>query len=536
MNTFVNYLLEVSVCWGVFFLFYHFWLTNQTAHQYNRFYLLAASLLGVILPLLEITVGTVPVRAVGSSYILPDPLPASGGYEAAKSTFQWRWDYFFWTVYGLGVLIVTGYYVQQFLSVLRAIRLSYPQTPAKENYRLLHTQGRFPTSSFFRCLLWDNTQKLSATEARQMMAHEVTHIRQKHSYDITYFTLLKIVFWFHPLVYLLGRALVENHEFAADAGALQHPSANRQTYSRLLAKQSMARLPWTVVNHFYKPKTLKRIKMMEKHNNLRWYRYALIVPVVATLFLVFSCQPDTEELEQQAIAESYGDIMAKLKEVDSQRETLVGKYFENPGHFMDEVKKEASKDAGLSSGHRSHYQVRLKVFGDVASNQDYISYKELYSLENSLRKKLRTLPDADGVFAVVENMPEPTGGMQEFYRYIDGNMKFPKKVLAKNNEGKVFVQFVVNEYGELTNFQVLKNTVAGCDEEAIRVLRNAPAWTPGTTDGKPVPVRMIMPITFKLDDGGEYTSNNLLNRSKDRKGRSLGVLGEVVVVGYGAKI
>ncbi|MEO0332348.1 MAG: M56 family metallopeptidase, partial [Bacteroidota bacterium] len=457
MNTIVNYLLEVSVCWGAFYLFYHFLLTNQTTYQYNRFYLLAASLLGVVFPLLEIPLGTATSNVVNPSAIWLDPFLALDTPVTAESTFQWRWDYFFGIVYGAGLLGMLGYYFRQFLSISWAIRQSQPQPLSKEKYRLLHTEGKFPTSSFFKFLLWDNTQTLAVSEARQMMAHEETHIRQKHSYDITYFTLLKIVFWFHPLVYLFERALVENHEFAADAGALQHPTADRQTYSRLLAKQSMASLQWTVVNHFYKSKTLKRIKMMEKNNNLRWYRYALVVPLVASLFFVFSCQPDTEELEQQAIAESYEDVQAQIKQIADQQQQIINSYFPDYNDFVERARTLGGDGQ--------------KVLGEIASPKDLNRYSELMSQLNVLREKLTRLPDADGVFTVVENQPAPEGGMREFYQYVGQNMKYPTQARRMGIEGKVFVQFVVNEYGELTNFQALKGIGAGCDDEAIRVLQ-----------------------------------------------------------------
>ncbi|WKN44325.1 M56 family metallopeptidase [Tunicatimonas pelagia] len=530
MNTIVNYLLEVSVCWGVFYLFYHFLLTNQTTYQYNRFYLLAASLLGVVFPLLEIPLGTATSNVVNPSAIWLDPFLALDAPVAAKNTFQWRWDYFFGIVYGVGLLGMLGYYFRQFLSVLWAIRQSRPQSLSKEKYRLLHTEGKFPTSSFFQFLLWDNTQTLSASEARQMMAHEETHIWQKHSYDITYFTLLKIVFWFHPLVYLFERALVENHEFAADAGALQHPTADRQTYSRLLAKQSMASLQWTVVNHFYKSKTLKRIKMMEKNNNLRWYRYALVIPVVTSLFFVFSCQPDTEELEQQAIAESYEGVQAQIQEVEGKLNVLTKKYFENPGHMMDAIKEKGEKTTNSESV--SYKDLQLMVFDEVASSSDYQSFENLLSQLDVLQRKLINLPDAAGVFTVVENQPEPVGGLGEFYQHIMNNMKYPKEAREKGIEGKVFVQFVVNEYGELTDFQALKGIGAGCDEEAVRVLEEAPAWNPGTTDGKPVPVRMVLPITFKFDDGVDKADKSISAVERDQSTKKLD---EMVVVAYGAK-
>jgi len=65
-------------------------------------------------------------------------------------------------------------------------------------------------------------------------------------------------------------------------------------------------------------------------------------------------------------------------------------------------------------------------------------------------------------------------------------------------EGRVFVQFVVDKDGSITNVEVLKGIGGGCDEEAVRVVKNAPKWNPGKQRGRPVRVKMVLPITFKL--------------------------------------
>ncbi len=105
---------------------------------------------------------------------------------------------------------------------------------------------------------------------------------------------------------------------------------------------------------------------------------------------------------------------------------------------------------------------------------------------------------ADEIFAIVEQNPKPIGGYEAFYAYIFKNIKYPRIALASSVEGKVFVQFVVNKNGELTDFEVVKGVGFGCDEEAVRVLQSAPNWIPGKQRGKPVKVRIVIPIKFIL--------------------------------------
>jgi protein TonB len=104
----------------------------------------------------------------------------------------------------------------------------------------------------------------------------------------------------------------------------------------------------------------------------------------------------------------------------------------------------------------------------------------------------------DEIFMVVEDQPEPQGGMQAFYEYVGKNMKYPSQARRMGIEGKVFVQFVVDKDGTISQVQAIKGIGAGCDEEAVRVLQNAPKWKPGKQRGRPVRVRMVLPITFRL--------------------------------------
>lgn len=102
------------------------------------------------------------------------------------------------------------------------------------------------------------------------------------------------------------------------------------------------------------------------------------------------------------------------------------------------------------------------------------------------------------VFTIVETYPAPVGGFQSFYEYVAKNIQYPAQARRLSIEGMVFVQFVVEKDGAITNIQVLKGIGAGCDKEAVRVLENAPPWKPGKQRGRNVRVYMTVPIRFIL--------------------------------------
>ena len=86
---------------------------------------------------------------------------------------------------------------------------------------------------------------------------------------------------------------------------------------------------------------------------------------------------------------------------------------------------------------------------------------------------------ADEIFTIVETQPQPQGGMAAFMAFVAENIRYPEAALRARVQGKVFVQFVVNADGSLVDFKVVKGIGAGCDEEAVRVIKSSPNWSPG---------------------------------------------------------
>ena len=91
------------------------------------------------------------------------------------------------------------------------------------------------------------------------------------------------------------------------------------------------------------------------------------------------------------------------------------------------------------------------------------------------------------------------GGLKGFYRFVRKKLKYPSQARRQGLQGKVIVAFVIDKDGSLSDISVLKGIGAGCDEEAVRVLTLSPKWKPAKQRGRPVKVKMIIPIHFKLN-------------------------------------
>jgi periplasmic protein TonB len=105
---------------------------------------------------------------------------------------------------------------------------------------------------------------------------------------------------------------------------------------------------------------------------------------------------------------------------------------------------------------------------------------------------------APQIFTIVEQMPEFPGGEEKLFEYLQKNTKYPAMARESGISGTVFVTFVVQGSGEITDVKKMRGIGGGCDEEAIRVVRNMPSWKPGKQNGKTVPVQYNLPIKFTL--------------------------------------
>jgi TonB family protein len=107
--------------------------------------------------------------------------------------------------------------------------------------------------------------------------------------------------------------------------------------------------------------------------------------------------------------------------------------------------------------------------------------------------------DSSTVYEIVEVMPEFPGGMQAFYDYLGKNLKFPPLNENSQLQGKIYVQFEVNEIGKIQHVFVLKGVGSPLDEEAIRVIEMMPDWKPGILNGKSVTVKFTIPLQVHYD-------------------------------------
>jgi TonB family protein len=135
--------------------------------------------------------------------------------------------------------------------------------------------------------------------------------------------------------------------------------------------------------------------------------------------------------------------------------------------------------------------------GEWSASTPTYSYLETYE-NGELLKGRQNYQGETYYYTETREKAQPTGGLEAFYRHVGKVIKYPANARRKGIEGKVFVQFIVQKDGTLTDFGVVKGIGGGCDEEALRSVMSSPKWQPGKRRGRPVNQRYTLPIQFKL--------------------------------------
>lgn len=168
-----------------------------------------------------------------------------------------------------------------------------------------------------------------------------------------------------------------------------------------------------------------------------------------------------------------------------------GKWIE----FLDDSFKNAFVEGDVLDGHE---------VGEWHGKQnDSLSitrvYKDGHMLSSNVYDKNGKAAMGD-IYTAVEKIPEFKGGIEALYGFLGHNIRYPERARVKHTQGRVILSFIVEKDGSLTDIKVVQSVGDGVDEEAVRVLKLSPRWTPGTQGGNPVRVKYSMPVGFSLAD------------------------------------
>jgi beta-lactamase regulating signal transducer with metallopeptidase domain len=288
----MTHFLFSSLCLLAFWLFYKLALENISWHNFKRFYLLGVLVISAVIPLLVVKVNYVEIQQqvfTPSRSIVTSPAETYQVIDPVTTVSQpsFDWTPMIWLLYALGFGIMAVRFGRNLWSL--RIRAS-DEVSDLNNYILVKKDDLTVPCSFMNRVYVPKKKVVPA----HILDHEKAHLDQKHSWDILFIELLLIVFWFHPLLYLMKYSMKLNHEFLADEAVLKR-GYPLQNYQKSLIK-FMQRNDQKQLAHTYNfPLIKKRFTIMNKQTKTLQglLRSLAVIPLLA--LLIVSCGKEKDE-------------------------------------------------------------------------------------------------------------------------------------------------------------------------------------------------------------------------------------------------
>jgi TonB family protein len=498
----VGWLAGTLLPLGAIWLLFRLVLRRERCFGYNRALLLLAPVVAVALPLLPrpnlaawLAPAAAPVAAVPVVALPTLSMPVA----AAPSSQLGPWLI---GLYLLGVAVMLARLAYHYMQLLRATR--HLPRESRLGYVLAYTYGRLPTSSFGRTIFWDETADLTPTEATSVLAHELVHVRQGHSFEVLWLEVWRALLWFNPFAHLLVPALRLTHELLADwqamvlVGSPADALVSVAPYPSLLARLAVRRVAGSgyssLVQSFAFSFTLARIAMLQNQIPVRRWKQWLALPMLGGLFLGASqlvaaqTTPTSDEATQAAWQ---AVIKRKLREATHQ-DSLKGKF--EPGtmqqfNIANMQGKPEDVTIAITRVKAPMTQMAVTKVQAPETPAPPTPYKQ---------GKAPALATSNGepVYTYVEQMPAlPSGGgMGGIVKQIMDNLVYPS---GPPQEGMLFASFIVGSDGVVRDTKIVKGLSPAHDAAVLAAIQKLTRFVPGKQNGQPVAVSFTVPVSFK---------------------------------------
>jgi len=476
------YLLKLNLALIVLFGFYKLMFSGDTFFALRRATLIGMCLVAMLVPGLNCSywinksVGMVSMANEYAAIVLPAVTVTPGGGGAIG------WETTAMTIYTMVAYLLLLRFFWQLVSIVR-LRNKCRTTDINGTkvYLLESNEGPF---SFFNWI-FINPTKHNRQETDEIMTHELAHCRQLHSVDILFTELFAIVFWANPFVWLLKREVRLNLEYLADNNVLAGGTDSKKYQYHLLGLAYRKNVA-TISNNFNVLPLKKRIKMMNKKRTKRIakVKYALYIPLAAALLVVSNIETVARDIANVAKA-------MPMAKASVKQEKMVDLSFSNKATVAVESRKNVQSTEAIERKDNK-MEVQADNRNSEMSAQKVEETTEVAN-EESAEKGPKKSPKK--VYDYIENMPTFNGNLNQ---WLLQNMKYPVEAMNKKEQGKVIVQFIVSENGEVSEPKIIRSVSPALDKEACRIVLAMPKWNPGKLKGKPVAVRYMLPISFRL--------------------------------------
>lgn len=382
------YILQVVLFQLLFLLVYELLLKKETFFSYNRWYLLLTFIASLLLPLVKIEALStiVPAEAITdfSNILLPEVYIGTGAenvqyhpvVEVRPAGFQINW----WIVaYAVGIVMSLFLLFRKYRNLRRMFK--FRAVSIAKDVKIIEVPNSTIACTFYKTVFLGD--KLSIEERQQILSHELVHVKQKHSLDLIFFEILKIIFWFNPLVYLYQSRITTLHEFIADATVVK--SVEKKNYYEQLLNSTFNTTNISFINQFFNHSLIKnRIVMLQKSKSktIAKFKFLIVVPLMMLMLIYVACSedkissPHNPDLEQYSHTLKNNEMSEEVRDIHERYKNFLRN---NPDyvswatidHQTNEISYSVhSKEEKVPQGYRPKIYASLNGFS-------YISYMNL---------------------------------------------------------------------------------------------------------------------------------------------------------------
>jgi N-acetylmuramoyl-L-alanine amidase len=425
MTPVLIYLLKVIICSGLLTGYYFLTLRNRVFHQWNRFYLLGTVLLSITVPLFEYhwlpgthtsetaiqLLQVVQGAVTEEQYITGSIKPGFTGNAACLLVY---------IVVSLSALIV---FLRSLIKIKRIASLHMVEEI--DGIRFINTNVTGTPFSFFNTIFWNRSIDIKSTTGRQILQHELVHVREWHSLDKVFMQLVLAFSWWNPVFWILRHELKMIHEFIADEKAVTDGDAS--TLAKLILQSACPQQYNHFINPFFHQTLKRRLTMLNRSKNPR-LNYAgrlLILPLVAITLFAFTIRT--------------GKMQYRLP-ADKQVIVVI-----DAGHGGD--------DAGVMSGGYNEAELTLALAKEVQSiNSDpnlkiVLTRTNMDKVDLKLRTQICSDVNANAFISLhINGKPE---GASTMHRYSGFQVFIPNKDVTYKEGSKLLGSALVQKVSEV---------------------------------------------------------------------------------------
>jgi beta-lactamase regulating signal transducer with metallopeptidase domain len=476
----INYILQVILFQVLFLAIYDFFLSKETFFSKNRLYLLSTPILSFIIPLIKIPTFQ---KAVSEDFVIQLPEIVLNPDKIIEETITQSYlnesmnyvTVLFW----FGVVLFSILFLLKLYKIINLIQ-KYKQVK-KVDFTLVLIPKQTKAFSFFNYIFLG--KEVLEHQKENVIQHELVHSKQKHSLDLLFFEMLKIVMWFNPMIYFYQKRITLLHEYISDA--VMAKSESKETYINNLLSSFFQVENIAFVNQFYKSKLIKkRIIMMKKKQSkkMNQLKYLVLIPVLASMLFYTSCasKATLNKLTESEI-EAKNSLRIKELELESVEKT-----------------NEKLRDSINKLNEKRKLDLKVKFF---LKNMDY---KDLYSKEKG---DVSSISEGISFFEIDKSPTFPgceEGDRTCFSKNVqihfskNFNAELPKSLNLEPGRKRVFIAFKIDKEGSVVDVKS-RAPHPEIQNEVIRVIKTLPKMIPGEFEGENVAVKYSIPFTLIID-------------------------------------